>query len=133
MTYHPGAFLGDFTAERAVLLGCVPLDALAGLQMRAIHLLAGEALAPDPQNFWVLQVGRVSTGTFEMLAPETSFAGGFAANVARTATVAFAQPVVYSRGDLVAVRLSPRGSPPPLVGLSAVPEWGVQAVAASRR
>ena len=116
-------FCGDFTAERTVLLGYVPLDAAEGAQVRAIHLLAGERLGPDSQNYWLAQLGRLSTGAFKILTPETSCDGGFTANVARS--IQYPDPPLLSRGDMLALRMSPRGKPSTLVGLSAVVEWGV--------
>lgn len=119
----PAIYLGDFTAERSVLIAIVPQDAEEGDQLRAIHLLVGETLEPDSANYWLLQLGVGATGQFKISAPEVSLAGGLTVNV--VLTVPFNDPALFSRGARLMARLTPRGSPPPLVGLSMAPEWGI--------
>lgn len=123
MSTNPGIALGDFVAERTSLVAIVPQDAQEGAQIRAIHVLAGETISTDERNYWVLQLGVLATGKFRLIAAETPFQGGFTANVATT--IPYLDPALVSRGTLVAIRMTPRGDPPPLVGLSVVVEWGI--------
>ena len=127
----PAIFLGDFVAERSCLLALVPVDALDGGAIRAVHLLVGEDADLTSSDSWLLQIGKIETGTFRNIAPETPLNGLLVANVVRT--VPFLDPVLVPRGDLVAARLSPRGNPPPIVGLSLALEWGSHASRSARR
>ena len=124
----PSVFLGDFAVERTVLLGVVPQDSPDGAQMRTFHLLVGETLAPDQNNFWIAQLGKLDTGTFERMSAPVSFQSGIVAQ--RLRSIPFLDPILLSRGDALALRVTPQGMPPPLVGLSVVPEYGI---VASRR
>lgn len=119
-----GTFLGDFTTGGLRLLGVVPQDASEAAQVRAMHLLVHEALLPNAQDFWTFQLGRLDeTGGFRLCAQEISFQKGLKNN--SQTIVPFLDPVLYSRGDLVAAKLVTYGAPPILSGLSVVLEWGI--------
>lgn len=116
-----GIFLGDFSDQATRLIAKVPQDALYGPQIRAAHILASETLPPGSDH-WGLQLGRQVTGLFQAATKTFSLSGGIVKDV--TVTIPYTDPVLFSRGDLIAVRLIPYGAPAPLVGLSFVPEWG---------
>ncbi len=120
MTF-PAIYLGDFAAQRIVPLALIPLDAASGGNVRAIRLVAGEDIQASGTDYWLLDVGILDAGALKLLA-QRPLVDGFSANVARTLT--FTDPLLVSRGDMLACRLSPRGAPPPLSGLNAVVEWG---------
>ena len=119
------AYLGDFVAERAVLLARVPEEALEAAQVRAVHLLVGEDAPLDRNNSWLLQLGLQEAGKFKVISREVPLDGALRASVVRR--IALEDPALLSRGDSLAIRLSPRGLPPPLSGVSIIVEWGVHA------
>lgn len=119
----PAIFLGNFTSESIRLLGLIPDDAPAGEQVRAFHLLVAEDYHPDVNNYWLLQIGKITGTTFKVLAGEISTASGLTTNVLKSYPLA--PPVLYSRGDKMAVRFSPRGLAPPLSAVSGCVEYGV--------
>ena len=117
------AFLGTFASEQIRLLAFVPTDATTAAQVRALHLLAGEALASDIHDYWIVQIGIIDGGKFTVITREIALTGGLPANVHRR--FAIEDPVLLARGDVLALRVTPRGTPAPLAGLSAIPEWGI--------
>ena len=123
MNAQIAVLLGDFVTDRIVLVAVVPVEAPTAEQVKALHFLAGEAHSPDRNNYWNLQAGVLVAGAFQVLGREVAFTDGF--TVGRLKTVTYEPPLPLSRGDKLAVRLSPRGAPPPLIGLSVAPEWGV--------
>jgi hypothetical protein len=120
----PAAFLGDFSTERSVLLGVIPDYADDGENIRAVHVLVGEDVSLNGQDYWVLQLGAIREGTFKARV-EIQQKAKLTANVPRRFEIA--DPVLLAKGDKFTARLSPRGLPPQLVGLSIVIEWGVHA------
>lgn len=121
----PGIYLGDFVQERSVLLARVTEDDSEGARVRALHFLVGEDAPLSNTNYWVMQLGRIDTGAFRQLAKEVPLTASFAANQVRRFSLL--DPGLVSRGDLLTLRMSPRGLPPPLAGASVVIEWGVHA------
>lgn len=117
--------LGDFMQERSVLLARVPDDAQVGAQVRALHMLTGEDAALTPLDSWVVQLGILMGGRFRLIAPEMVLSGALPAAVAQR--LPLNDPALLARGDSLAMRLTPRGNPPPLAGVSIIVEWGVHA------
>jgi len=119
-------FLGDFVEERTVLLRRIPEDAVDGARMRGLFAVVGEDATFGPSNHWLVQIGRFDDGkafrsvTREFALDKTLVAG-------RLYRLDLPDPAIVSRGDILALRISPRGAPTPLVGLSVVPEWGPHA------
>lgn len=124
-------FCGDFATEGVVLLAMVPRDAETGEQVVGLHTLTKVAVYSDPQNYWLLQLGRIGTGVFSILGKEIPFRGGFRKNV--SVENPFLDTILMERGDNLALRASPRGLPPPLVGLSVIVEWGILSARRSAR
>lgn len=118
-------YLGDFVEERSVLLARVPEDALVAAQVRALHFLVGEDAALTPLDYWIVQLGVIMGGQFRIITPEMPLNGQMPAAVLRRLPVE--APALLSRGTSLAVRLTPRGQPPPLAGASCIVEWGIQA------
>lgn len=118
----PAVYLGDFHAAGTAMLALVPRAAASGENVRAVRLLAREALKADAQNYWLLRVGVLEANGLKVMA-QVSLADGFVEGLPRT--VVFPGPLLVSRGWLLACSLVPSGSPPPLIGLSAVVEWGI--------
>jgi len=117
-------YLGDFTRERTVLLAHVPQDAVSGTHLRRIHFLVGETLEADLYDYWLLSIGLIEgSGSFRLLAPEQDLSRGLPVGIVRQTTLQDALPVPVN--SLVALRVSPRGAPPPITGLSVVVEWGI--------
>jgi hypothetical protein len=123
-------FLGDLHAERTVLLSYVPADADVGVRVRSLWLLAGEDCATTPEDHWLLELGKVS-GTFRGLAPAHVLQGLLVAG--RMRQLPLGAPVLLGRGVHLAVRLRPRGQPPPLVGACLAVDYGTQATPAPAR
>jgi hypothetical protein len=119
----PASYLGDFVSQRVVLIARVPEDAPEGAQVRAIHILVGEEVKLNANDYWLLQLGRISGGSFMVIAREVAFTGTLSPSVVRRVSVE--DPALISRGESLAIRMSPRGLPPPLPGVSLVVEWGV--------
>ena len=120
---HPAIYCGDFTSEGVVLLAVIPQIAETGAQLSSLHILTRDRVSSDPQNYWLLQLGKISAGKFQLLGVELPFPGGFPKNVAQEKV--FLDPVLLQRGDKLTLRVTPRGAPPPLTGLSVIPEWGI--------
>lgn len=115
----PAVYLGDFTAERTVLLAGLPPEAETGEFLRSIAILA-DPLRGDPANCWVLTIGRFAAGAFKSV-HNLPFPEGFPAVPVR---VSFTPEIPVSRGDLLAIRVTPTGgAASPLTGLSVVPEY----------
>lgn len=124
-------YLGDFAAERSVLLAFLPPEAPEGAILRAIHLVVGEELRVSRQDYWLLALGTHQGGRFIRMAKEIALDGLVPEGVVRRYEIA--DPLLLSRGTALLARISPRGLPPPLIGASVVPEWGVQASRRSTR
>lgn len=127
----PANLLGDFAAERTVLLGFVPEYANEAEQARGAHLLVGEDVSLTVTDGWLMQFGRISGGRFQSLGAGITLSGALNSNVARR--LEFAEPVLLEKGDLFAVRMTPQGQPEPLAGASVAVEWGVHATRRSTR
>lgn len=119
---YPPAYIGDFSAERVAQLAFVPQEAASGTNVRSLRLVAGEDLVPDRHNYWLLEVGILDANGLRRLA-QRPLDDGFSAGVQRIVT--FTDPILVPRGSTLACRLTPRGSPPPISGLSAVVEFGI--------
>lgn len=119
---YPAHFLGDFVREAIRPIALVPIDAQEGVQLRALHFMVSEDIRPDPGNYWLLQNGKTVWGRYTGLGKEFSLSGGLTANIMYR--LEYVDPVLLQRGDTLAVRLTPRGQPAPITGLSVAPEWG---------
>ena len=117
--------MGDFVAERRVLLARVPDDAQVGAQVRALHFLTGEDADLTPLDYWVVQVGVLMGGSFRLIAPEIPLNGRLVSAVARR--LPLEDPALLDRSMSLAAAVVPRGNPPPLVGVSLIVAWGVHA------
>lgn len=113
-------FLGDVYSEATVLLAALPAESLDGSALRALHVLAGEERA-SPDGYWVMRVGTLNGGTFSVLS-ETQFPDGFPSTLRR---FPFDSGLRHAPGEVLALRFVPNGAPPPISGLSVVPEWGI--------
>lgn len=125
MTFAPATYLGDTVTEKTVLLGRVPEDAPEGQRVRALHFTVGETCEASGENFWLLRLGRIFNGKFDSLTREIAIDGSLPAGTVRRYSLL--DPALVSRGEILSLRLSPRGAPPPLAGASVVVEWGVHA------
>lgn len=111
--------IGDCTEERTVLLASLPSESPAGTFIRALWVLA-EPLSGDPSHYWKLVLGRFGVAGFEATWT-IPFPQGFPVGPRR---VALEPEVRVSRGDMVALRVSPTSSAAsPLSGLSVMPEF----------
>lgn len=114
--------IGDLAYERTTLLALIPQDAVSGGFVRGMHFLVGEDLDQDPSNYWLAQIGFLdASGAFQTVR-EVALTQRLPANVARLE--GFLDPLAVPRGSRLALRMSPRGDAPPIVGLSVIPEWG---------
>jgi hypothetical protein len=115
----PATYLGDFTAERTVLLSSLAPDAENGEFIRTLCILA-DPLRGDPSNYWVLTLGRFASSDFQPVR-SLPFPQGFPEGAFR---VSLDPEIPVSRGDLFAIRATPTGgSTSPLTGLSVVAEY----------
>lgn len=121
----PANFLGDYTDERSVLLAYIQEQAAKGGQVAGVHVLVGEDLVVNNLDYWVMQLGRIVSGKFKLIGREIPIDGALSRNVVRRHELK--DPLLLSRGDLLALRMSPRGQPAPIVGLSVALEWGIHA------
>jgi len=115
--------LGDFSAERTVLIAAMPQESETGAQARGMFMLVGEDVSLTKLDHWAFQVGKVVGGKFQLVGREVAFDGPLSPLDVRR--LEFSDPVLISRGEALAIRMSPRGLPSPLVGVSVIPDWGV--------
>jgi len=112
--------VGTLSSPRMVYLGYVPVE-LQGLLVRALYLVVGKAVPPNPQNHWVLQLGLVEGETFTPLREVRLVAG------VKTVGGRFPLPgaLRVSEGVLLALKAVHRGMPAPIEDLSLVLETGI--------
>lgn len=115
----PAVYCGDFTVERTVLLGSIPMEEESGLFLRTLWVLA-DPLAGDHANYWILTLGRFAAGGFKT-ERSLPFPDGFPAS---PQSVTLTPEIRVSRGDVLVLRATPTGSSAsPLTGLSVIPEY----------
>jgi len=126
-----GIVCSSVATTSTYLLAICPTDAATGAQLRTLNLVSSEDVDPDNDNYFLLQVGKISGGEFKLLGEQYPLSDGFKSGVARQKTPN--SPYLVSRGDLVAIRLVPTGAPATIAALSIVPEWGNLSVASPAR
>lgn len=130
-TIFPAIVCSSVATTSTYLIAVCPTDAPTGAQLRSLNLVSSEDIAPDDNNYFLLQVGKLSGGDFKLLGEQYPLSDGFTSGVVRRKTPA--SPYLVSRGDLVAVRLVPTGSPATIAALSIAAEWGNLSVASPAR
>lgn len=127
----PAVFLGTTVSERVVLLARIPEDAPEGQLIRALHLLTSEDYFGKTTDYIAMRIGRINNGRFDGLGREIPLDGTLTANVVRRYELS--DPVIVARSQILCLKLSMRGEPPPLAEASIVVEWGIHASRRSAR
>lgn len=119
-----GLFIGDVASVRTVIAAILPKRAKQSVYALALHVTIGSAVSANLSNYWLIQVGTVADqGTFSPGFKELSLSGGLSAGILRR--TAYDPPILLTQGNALVLRVTPRGAPVPLSGLSVAVEWGI--------
>jgi len=116
LNYFPAVSIDTVAATSTRIFGVVPPEA-KGLQVRQVDIWVATELALGTSDYWVLQLGTMDR-EFKVKASITDPSKGLALGRNR---VAINPVVVYSRGEVMAVRALMVGSPSALTGCDVVP------------
>ena len=111
--------VGTVTSNRQVYVGYTPAKSTSYLIFGA-WVCAGKAVTPNPNNYWKLSLGKVTSAKFIPVWEISLKAGVSLAGTKFEPKAGVSAP----RGSVLALKASAVGNPPPLENLSVVFEYG---------
>ena len=115
--YFPAVPIGTVSVQTPRVLGIVSTDS-SGFVVRGLDIFLRGAIAPSNSDYWIIEIGTLGGGgTFF---PKSQYARPFQGLALGRNTVEFPTKVGYAIGDVVAVRVTPRGTPAALTNCDVV-------------
>lgn len=111
---------GSFSTNQVFFFGFVPKE-VTGLVLRASNVVVSVTQPASTHDFWTLQYGAWSPGSFQPSASQSLRNGVGSAGL----RFSFPDGSVVPRGVVFALRAVQSGQPHPIEGLSVAVEYGI--------